>query len=105
MLKTIEGYIVTVNHDADSSATSAREQSVRLAEVNTAVNLIDQIISRMQRWQSEQRGERLARGVRPHGFAISSAGRTSRPVCLPSTADGVGCDQGHCRQSCRQAGG
>lgn len=42
-LKTIEGYIVTVNQHVDSIATSAREQSVGLAEVNTAVNQMDQV--------------------------------------------------------------
>ncbi|MDV4179260.1 HAMP domain-containing methyl-accepting chemotaxis protein [Rhizobium brockwellii] len=42
-LKTIEGYIVTVNHHMDAIATSAREQSVGLAEVNTAVNQMDQV--------------------------------------------------------------
>lgn len=42
-LKTIEGYIVTVNQHMDSIATSAREQSVGLAEVNTAVNQMDQV--------------------------------------------------------------
>jgi methyl-accepting chemotaxis protein len=42
-LKTIEGYIVTINHHMDSIATSAREQSVGLSEVNTAVNQMDQV--------------------------------------------------------------
>ncbi|KQS67588.1 chemotaxis protein [Rhizobium sp. Leaf371] len=42
-LRTIEGYIVTVNQHMDSIATSAREQSVGLAEVNTAVNQMDQV--------------------------------------------------------------
>ncbi|WP_165422482.1 methyl-accepting chemotaxis protein [Rhizobium leguminosarum] len=42
-LKTIEGYIVTVNQHMDSIATSAKEQSVGLAEVNTAVNEMDQV--------------------------------------------------------------
>ncbi|TAX03324.1 methyl-accepting chemotaxis protein [Rhizobium leguminosarum] len=42
-LKTIEGFIVTVNHHMDAIATSAREQSVGLAEVNTAVNQMDQV--------------------------------------------------------------
>jgi methyl-accepting chemotaxis protein len=42
-LKTIEGFIVTVNQHMDSIATSAREQSVGLAEVNTAVNQMDQV--------------------------------------------------------------
>lgn len=42
-LKTIETYIVAVNQHMDSIATSAREQSVGLAEVNTAVNQMDQV--------------------------------------------------------------
>ncbi|MGQ4815056.1 methyl-accepting chemotaxis protein [Agrobacterium vitis] len=42
-LKTIEGYIVAVNQHMDAIATSAREQSVGLAEVNTAVNQMDQV--------------------------------------------------------------
>jgi methyl-accepting chemotaxis protein len=42
-LKTIETYIVTMNQHMDSIATSAREQSVGLAEVNTAVNQMDQV--------------------------------------------------------------
>ena len=42
-LRTIEGYIVTVNKLMDSIATSSREQSVGLAEVNTAVNQMDQV--------------------------------------------------------------
>lgn len=42
-LKTIEGFIVTVNQHMESIATSAREQSVGLAEVNTAVNQMDQV--------------------------------------------------------------
>ncbi len=42
-LKTIEGYIVTVNQHMDSIATSAKEQSVGLAEVNSAVNQMDQV--------------------------------------------------------------
>ena len=42
-LKTIEGYIVTVNQHMDAIATSTKEQSVGLAEVNTAVNQMDQV--------------------------------------------------------------
>ncbi|NKN36085.1 HAMP domain-containing protein [Agrobacterium sp. a22-2] len=42
-LKVIETYIVTVNQHMDSIATSAREQSLGLAEVNTAVNQMDQV--------------------------------------------------------------
>ncbi|SFB04613.1 methyl-accepting chemotaxis protein [Rhizobium sp. NFR07] len=42
-LKTIEGYIITINQHMDAIATSSREQSVGLAEVNTAVNQMDQV--------------------------------------------------------------
>jgi methyl-accepting chemotaxis protein len=42
-LKTIEQYIVTINQHMDAIATSAREQSTGLGEVNTAVNQMDQV--------------------------------------------------------------
>jgi len=42
-LKTIETYIVTINQHMDAIATSSREQSVGLSEVNTAVNQMDQV--------------------------------------------------------------
>jgi methyl-accepting chemotaxis protein len=42
-LRTIEAYIVTINQHMDSIATSSREQSVGLGEVNTAVNQMDQV--------------------------------------------------------------
>nr|WP_210347930.1 methyl-accepting chemotaxis protein [Agrobacterium rosae] len=42
-LTAIEAYIVTVNQHMDAIATSAREQSVGLGEVNTAVNQMDQV--------------------------------------------------------------
>ncbi len=42
-LKTIETYIVTFNQHMDAIATSSREQSVGLSEVNTAVNQMDQV--------------------------------------------------------------
>ncbi|MBB3572043.1 methyl-accepting chemotaxis protein [Rhizobium sp. BK491] len=42
-LKTIEGYIITVNQHMDAIATSAKEQSVGLSEVNIAVNQMDQV--------------------------------------------------------------
>jgi len=41
-LKTIGGFITEINQHMDSIATSAKEQSVGLAEVNTAVNSMDQ---------------------------------------------------------------
>uniref|UniRef100_UPI0030768786 methyl-accepting chemotaxis protein n=1 Tax=Oryzifoliimicrobium ureilyticus TaxID=3113724 RepID=UPI0030768786 len=42
-LNTIEAYIVEVNRHMDAIATSAREQSVGLTEVNTAINQMDQV--------------------------------------------------------------
>lgn len=42
-LKTIEGFITTVNQQMNAIATAAREQSSGLAEVNTAVNQMDQM--------------------------------------------------------------
>ncbi|MBP2448184.1 methyl-accepting chemotaxis protein [Rhizobium leguminosarum] len=41
-LKTIGGFISQINHHMDSIATSAKEQSVGLSEVNVAVNRMDQ---------------------------------------------------------------
>ncbi|WP_051558792.1 methyl-accepting chemotaxis protein [Allorhizobium undicola] len=41
-LKTIGSYIATINHHMQAIATSAREQSTGLAEVNVAVNQMDQ---------------------------------------------------------------
>lgn len=42
-LKTIESYVIKINEHMDAIATSAREQSVGLSEVNTAVNQMDQV--------------------------------------------------------------
>ena len=42
-LKVIGDYVVTINQHMDAIAISAREQSVGLAEVNTAVNQMDQV--------------------------------------------------------------
>ncbi len=41
-LKTISGLIVAMNRHVEAIAVSAREQSVGLAEINTAVNSLDQ---------------------------------------------------------------
>ncbi|HBF30241.1 methyl-accepting chemotaxis protein, partial [Rhizobium sp.] len=41
-LKVIGGYVGDINSLMESIATSSREQSVGLAEVNTAVNQMDQ---------------------------------------------------------------
>ncbi|CUX72092.1 MULTISPECIES: methyl-accepting chemotaxis protein [Agrobacterium] len=42
-LKVIEEQVVTINTQLDAIATSAKEQSVGLHEVNTAVNQMDQV--------------------------------------------------------------
>jgi hypothetical protein len=42
-LQTIVSHIVTINQHMEAIATSAREQSVGLSEVNTAVNQMDQV--------------------------------------------------------------
>ena len=42
-LKVIEAHVVTINAQLDAIATSAREQATGLAEVNTAVNQMDQV--------------------------------------------------------------
>jgi len=42
-LTTISQLIVSINQHMDSIATSAREQSIGLSEVNTAVNQMDQV--------------------------------------------------------------
>ncbi|TAV66590.1 HAMP domain-containing methyl-accepting chemotaxis protein [Rhizobium leguminosarum] len=41
-LKTIGGFITQINHHMDSIATSAKEQSIGLSEVNVSVNRMDQ---------------------------------------------------------------
>jgi methyl-accepting chemotaxis protein len=42
-LKTIENLIVSINQHMDAIATSSREQSTGLSEVNSAVNQMDQV--------------------------------------------------------------
>jgi methyl-accepting chemotaxis protein len=43
VLKTIEEHVIEINGHMEAIATSAREQSTGLAEVNTAVNQMDQV--------------------------------------------------------------
>ncbi|CDN46698.1 HAMP domain-containing methyl-accepting chemotaxis protein [Neorhizobium galegae] len=45
-LKAIENHIITINAHMNSIAISAKEQSTGLAEVNTAVNQMDQVTQR-----------------------------------------------------------
>ena len=99
-LKTIEGYIVTVNQHMDSIATSAREQSVGLAEVNTAVNQMDQVTQQNAAMVEETSaaGATLANesgklrelvsefqlaGALRQTAAVMAAGPAHRPVASP----------------------
>ncbi|MFD1746907.1 methyl-accepting chemotaxis protein [Rhizobium helianthi] len=43
VLKIIEEHVITINSQLDAISTSAREQSVGLSEVNSAVNQMDQV--------------------------------------------------------------
>ena len=99
-LKTIEGYIVTVNQHMDSIATSAKEQSVGLAEVNTAVNQMDQVTQQNAAMVEETSaaGATLANesgklrelisqfqlgGALCHTASVMAAGPAHRPVVSP----------------------
>lgn len=99
-LKTIEGYIVVVNQHMDSIATSTKEQSVGLAEVNTAVNLMDQVTQQNAAMVEETSaaGASLAGesgrlrelvsqfqlgGVLRHTASVVPAGPAHRPVSSP----------------------
>ncbi|NTB87576.1 methyl-accepting chemotaxis protein [Agrobacterium tumefaciens] len=99
-LKTIEGYIVTVNQHMDSIATSAREQSVGLAEVNTAVNQMDQVTQQNAAMVEETSaaGATLASesgklrelvsqfqlgGALRHTASVMAAGPAHKPVASP----------------------
>ncbi|SES28075.1 HAMP domain-containing methyl-accepting chemotaxis protein [Rhizobium sp. NFR03] len=100
-LRTIEGYVVTINQHMDAIATSAREQSVGLAEVNTAVNQMDQVTQQNAAMVEESNAasaalvseaERLRDLVGQfqvgHALrqtaAVMAAGSTHRPVASPA---------------------
>ncbi|OCJ64490.1 hypothetical protein A6U97_28170 [Agrobacterium tumefaciens] len=102
-LKTIEGYIVTVNQHMDSIATSAREQSVGLAEVNTAVNQMDQVTQQNAAMVEETSaaGATLASesgklrelvsqfqlgGALRHTASVMAAGPAHKPIVSPVRA-------------------
>ncbi|KQR69946.1 methyl-accepting chemotaxis protein [Rhizobium sp. Leaf341] len=100
-LKTIEGYIVAVNQHMDSIATSAKEQSVGLAEVNTAVNQMDQVTQQNAAMVEESNAasatladeaERLRQliaqfqlgGTRRQTASVMAAGSAHAPVASPA---------------------
>jgi methyl-accepting chemotaxis protein len=111
-LKTIETYIVTINQHMDAIATSAREQSVGLSEVNTAVNQMDQVtqqnaamveeanaagatlaseatrlrdmIAQFQLGHASSQATVQTAALRRTSAALSSASRSSAPVASPA---------------------
>ncbi|MBP1856619.1 methyl-accepting chemotaxis protein [Rhizobium herbae] len=100
-LKTIEGYIVTVNQHMDAIATSAKEQSVGLAEVNTAVNQMDQVTQQNAAMVEESTaasatlageagrlreliGQFQLGGALRETVSAMAAGRNHRPVASPA---------------------
>ena len=100
-LRTIENYVVTINQHMDAIATSAREQSVGLAEVNTAVNQMDQVTQQNAAMVEESNAasaalvseaERLRDLIGQfqvgHALrqtaAVMAAGSTHRPVASPA---------------------
>jgi methyl-accepting chemotaxis protein len=94
-LKTIETYIVTINQHMDAIALSAREQSVGLAEVNTAVNQMDQVTQQNAAMVEEANAAgatlateaaRLQELVARFQFGGASAARSNRTAAPASVA-------------------
>jgi methyl-accepting chemotaxis protein len=87
-LKAIEGYILAINDHMEAIATSAREQSVGLSEVNTAVNQMDQVTQQNAAMVEEStaasatlasEAARLRSLVGQFKLGIGGATRTSAP--------------------------
>ncbi|WP_246200477.1 methyl-accepting chemotaxis protein [Shinella kummerowiae] len=91
-LKTISAFIVEINAHMESIATSAKEQSVGLAEVNVAVNAMDQTTQQNAAMveQSNAASNTLANEAvrlrelvsqfRVEGAAAPQAARSARPA-------------------------
>ena len=94
-LKTINGFIVEINTHMESIATSAKEQSAGLAEVNTAVNAMDQTTQQnaaMVEQQNAASGTLANEAVKLQGlvsrFRLSGSGSArSEPVRAARSAD------------------
>ncbi len=101
-LKTIEQYVITINQHMDSIATSAKEQSVGLGEVNTAVNQMDQVTQQNAAMVEETSAAgatlanesgrlrelisqfQLGGALRQTAFAMKVANTHHRPVASPA---------------------
>ena len=92
-LKAIENFVVTINEHMDAIATSAREQSVGLSEVNTAVNQMDQVTQQNAAMVEEANaagaslaGEaaRLRTLVQKFNLAQAEIHHALRPVATPA---------------------
>jgi methyl-accepting chemotaxis protein len=108
-LKTIESHVVTINEHINAIATAAREQSVGLAEVNSAVNQMDQVTQQnaamveetnaaganlasestklrdlLTRFQLSEGGRRSGMQRPAYGSAPVAAGRNAAPQESPA---------------------
>ena len=95
-LKVIESHIVSINSQLDAISTSAREQSVGLAEVNTAVNQMDQVTQQNAAMVEEAtaassslatEADRLRQLI--HRFQLGQGGAATtraRPTVAPAAA-------------------
>jgi methyl-accepting chemotaxis protein len=92
-LQAIGLHVATINEHMDAIATSAREQSVGLSEVNTAVNQMDQVTQRNAAMVEETNAasaslaseagrlrEQIARFTLPSGNGAANAVRQLRAV-------------------------
>jgi methyl-accepting chemotaxis protein len=91
-LKTIQSYVMSINQHMEAIATSAREQSTGLNEVNTAVNQMDQVTQQNAAMVEETNaaGATLAHEAGRlreliGRFVISEDGRRSTPTLVPAT--------------------
>ncbi|MBB3945331.1 methyl-accepting chemotaxis protein [Rhizobium skierniewicense] len=95
-LKTIESYVAIINDHMRSIASSAKEQSVGLSEVNTAVNQMDQVTQQNAAMVEEMSAAgvtlasesgRLRQSVMQ--FQLTESGKTSGYRNTPSVAQRV----------------
>ena len=101
-LHAIEQDVITINQHMDAITTSAREQSTGLAEVNTAVNQMDQVTQQNAAMVEEtnaagatlaveaSRLKELIAGFKLDGSqpAVRAIDRASKPIASPARALG-----------------
>lgn len=93
-LKIIEDQVVTINNQLDAIAISTKEQSVGLAEVNTAVNQMDQVTQQNAAMVEESTAASAALAGEVQrlreiisGFQVGSSLKTSDNRPVPAKAD------------------